>query len=122
MKAKTKWRTHSNHWSLEAKININGAVVFTYLAAIETILGDGNGFMNKNVYIVTDLFGDYHPEPGSYFGEITFPKLKDAKAWAEKEVVGVLSEIVEQVKELAKGKGTVDVISEVVEQVKELGK
>lgn len=102
MKIKTKWSRNSSSWDLSAEIDTDGkgSIIYTYLANIESVFG--NHLEYKLVYVVTDLFGDYHPESGSYFGDKEFARLKDAKVWAEKEVVKGLSEIVKQVKGLGK--------------------
>ena len=47
------------------------------------------------------MFSEYHPDVGNYFGD-KFSRLKDAKAWTEKETVKGLIEIVKQLKELGR--------------------
>lgn len=102
MKIKTKWRRNSNSWYLSPEINVDGAIIYAYLANIETIFEEG--ILGKKVYIVTDLFGEYYPDPCGYFWDKKFDKLKEAKAWAEKEVAKSLGEMSKQVKGLGKGK------------------
>ena len=99
MKIKTKWYTNSNRWQSFVVINIDGERLDFFLAAIESILEPG--LVGKKVYIVTDLFGDYHPDVGNYFGE-KFPRLKDAKEWVEKQIVEGLTKITKQLKGLGK--------------------
>lgn len=101
MKIKTKWTPieDRSRWDLHADIIFEKEKLYFYLASIER--NETLGLEPKKIYIVTDIFGEYHPDAGNYFG-YTFSKLKDAKEWVEKNMIKALREIVKQLKGLGK--------------------
>jgi len=97
MEIKTRWHKRSDYWCLESEINFDSIFMYSYLASISYSYKEYG--TSKKIYVVTDLFDEY-PDPSASFGDRKFERLKDAKAWAQRQVMNGLKQMIRDIKKL----------------------